>query len=35
MVISRSRTYAPDFGDLALGGGKLEKIKGLHILGVP
>ena len=34
IVIIRSRTIAPGYGDLTLGGAELEKIKSLRILGV-
>ena len=31
MVVSRSRIYAPGYGDLTPGGEELEKLKSLHI----
>ena len=34
MVISRSRTNAPGYGDLTLDGAKLEEVKSRRILGV-
>ena len=34
MVVSRSRTYAPGYGDITLGSAELEEVKSLHILGV-
>ena len=34
MVISRSRTYAPGYGDLTLDSVELEELKSLRILGV-
>ena len=34
MVVSRSRTNAPVYGDLTVGGAELEKVKSLRILGV-
>ena len=34
MVISRSRTNAPDYGDLTLGSAELEEVQSLHIFGV-
>ena len=34
MVVSRSRTIAPGYGDLTLGGAELEEVKSLRILGV-
>ena len=34
MVVSRSRTSAPGYDDLTLGGAELEKVKSLRILGV-
>ena len=33
MVVSRSRTIAPGYGDLTLGGAEFEEIKGRRILG--
>ena len=33
MVASRSRTYAPGYGDLTLGGAELEEVKSMLILG--
>ena len=33
MVIIRSRTSAPDYGDITLGGAELEEVKGPRILG--
>ena len=33
IVVSQSRTYAPDYGDLALSGAELE-VKSLYILGL-
>ena len=32
MVVSRSRTIAPGYGDLTLDGAELEEIKSLRIL---
>ena len=32
MVVSRSRTITPDYGDVNLGGAELEEIKSLRIL---
>ena len=34
MVVSLFRTSAPVYGDLTLGGAKLEEVKSLRILGV-
>ena len=34
MVVSRSRTIAPGYGDLTLGGTELEEVKSLRILGM-
>ena len=34
VMITRSQTIAPGYGDLTLGGAELEKIKCLGILGV-
>ena len=34
MAVSRSRTIAPVYGDLTIGGAELEEVKGLRILGV-
>ena len=34
MVVSGSRTYAPGYEDLSLGGGEFEEIRSLCILGV-
>ena len=34
MVASRSRTTAPDYGVLTLGGTELKEVKSLRILGV-
>ena len=34
MAVSLSRTYAPGYGDLTLGGGELEEVRSLHIYGV-
>ena len=34
MVVSRSRTSAPGYGELTLGSAELEEAKSLHILGV-
>ena len=33
MVVSRSRTTAPGYGDFTLGGAELEEVKSLRILG--
>ena len=33
MVVSRSLTIAPGYGNLTLGDSELEHVKGLHILG--
>ena len=33
MVVSRSLTYAPGYGDLIFGGAELEELKSLRILG--
>ena len=33
-MISRSRTYAPDYGDITLGDEELEGVKALRILEV-
>ena len=35
VVVNRSRTYAPGYGDLTLGGAEHEKKMNLRILGVP
>ena len=35
MVVSRSQTSAPGYGDLSLGGAELENVKILRILRVP
>ena len=34
MMVSRSWTYAPSYGDLTLGGVALDKVRALRILGV-
>ena len=34
MVVSRSRTYAPGYGNLTLGDAELEELKSMRILGV-
>ena len=34
MVVSRFRTIALGYGDLTLGGAKLEEVKSLRILGI-
>ena len=34
MVVSRSRTFAPDYGDLTLGRADFKKVKSLRILGI-
>ena len=33
VVVSRSRTIAPGYGDLTLSGAELEELKGLRLLG--
>ena len=32
-MVSRSRTYAPGYGDLTLDGAELEEVNSLHIFG--
>ena len=34
MVVSRSRTYAHDYGDVTVGGAELDEIKSLRVFGV-
>ena len=34
IVVCRSRTYAPDYGDLTRGGAELEEARNLRIPGV-
>ena len=34
MVVKRSRTIAPGYGDLILGHAELEEVKSLRVLGV-
>ena len=34
MVVSRSQSYAPRYGDLTLGGTKFEEVRSLSLLGI-